>query len=55
MINIDVQNNINVDQKLRHDIPRHEVNQVYLLFPCSLFIEFFIVVVAPVDEVCALV
>ncbi|EXB60470.1 RING finger and CHY zinc finger domain-containing protein 1 [Morus notabilis] len=31
-IDIDVQNNINVDQKHRHDIPRHQIRQVI----CSL-------------------
>lgn len=35
----DLQNSISVDQKLRHDIPRHQITQVYIQllfdFPAS--------------------
>jgi hypothetical protein len=48
---VDVQNNINVDPKHRHDIPRHQVRQVdtftsfiSLLF-AGFFYAFFMVVV----------
>lgn len=57
----DLQNNINVDQKLRHDIPRHQVKEVDIFtcsFPCSpqplpvtsFSLEFIIIMVYTVTD-----